>query len=195
MSLPASQIPRGDIPLDNSRYNDYIESMSALRDELRMTKPFAVVEEEASLNILRTSELLQQKTGALIRAYDLTASQYNVLRILRGSSPGGLPCGQIAERMITHDPDITRLLDRLEGRKLIRRERGEQDRRVVVAYITPQGMRLLQDVDPDITAHHRRQFSTLNRTELRELIRLLELVREASDDKSEGEHHGRDLHN
>lgn len=146
-----------------------------------MSKPFAIPEEEATLSIFRTSELLQQQTSSLIRAYDLTGPQYNVLRILRGSSPNGLPCGQIAERMITRDPDITRLLDRLATRGLILRHRGEQDRRVVVAAITPEGLRLLQETDPVIIAHHRRQFTTLNKTELRELIRLLQLVREGSD--------------
>lgn len=145
-----------------------------------MTKPFAVAEEEAALSIFRTSEVLQQTAAACIKAYDLTGSQYNVLRILRGSGSNGLACGQIAERMVTHDSDITRLLDRLEGRKLIQRERAEQDRRVVLTTITSEGLRLLQDVEPVIMAHHRRQFSTLNKTELRELIRLLGLVRDAS---------------
>lgn len=154
--------------------------MAALSDELRMTRPFAVPEEEATLSILRTGEVLQQRAGACIKTYDLTGPQYNVLRILRGSGPNGLACGQIAERMITHDSDITRLLDRLEGRQLIRRERSEQDRRVVVATITSDGMRLLQDIEPAIMDHHRRQFSTLTTTELHELIRLLQLVREAS---------------
>ncbi len=154
--------------------------MTALRDELRMTKPFALPEEEASLSIFRTSELLQQRTAPLMKAYDLTGPQYNVLRILRGSAPVGLACGQIAERMISHDPDITRLLDRLEHRGLIRRERGEQDRRVVVTTITPEGMRVLREIDPVMSAHHCRQYSTLNKTELRELIRLLQLVREES---------------
>jgi MarR family transcriptional regulator, organic hydroperoxide resistance regulator len=82
--------------------------------------------------------------------------------------------------MITRDPDITRLLDRLETRGLISRVRGDQDRRVVIATITPEGLRLLQEIDPVVVAHHRRQFSTLNKTELRELIRLLQLVREGS---------------
>jgi DNA-binding MarR family transcriptional regulator len=160
-----------------------------------MNKPFAVPEEEASLSILRTCEVIEQRAAACIRAYDLTGPQYNVLRILRGSSPNGLPCGQIAERMITRDPDVTRLLDRLEARQLIQRERGEQDRRVVVARITDTGLRLLQEIDPVITEQHRRQFSTINRTELRELIRLLALVREASGNQLEGEQHGRNVHN
>jgi DNA-binding MarR family transcriptional regulator len=172
------------IALDNSRYNDYNFLMAALSDELRMTKPFAVAEEEAALSILRTSEVLQQRASACIKAYELTGSQYNVLRILRGSGSNGLACGQISERMVTHDSDITRLLDRLEGRKLIRRERGEQDRRVVTTKITSEGLRLLQDIEPVIMGHHRRQFSTLNKTELRELIRLLELVRDASVNQS-----------
>ena len=156
--------------------------MTSLRDELRMTKPFSIPEEEASLSILRTCEILQQRTAPLIKAYDLTGSQYNVLRILRGSLPSGLPCGQIADRMITRDPDITRLLDRLETRKLISRERGDQDRRVVLANITPEGLRLLQEIDPVIAAHHCRLFSTLSKTELRELVRLLQAVREGTND-------------
>jgi MarR family transcriptional regulator, organic hydroperoxide resistance regulator len=154
--------------------------MASLAEEIQMTKPFATPEEEASLSILRTSELLQQQSSAFIKPYDLTGPQYNVLRILRGSFPNGLPCGQIADRMITRDPDVTRLLDRLEARGLISRERGNQDRRVVVATITAEGLRVLQEIDPAILDHHRRQFSNLDSTELRELIRLLQLVREGS---------------
>jgi MarR family transcriptional regulator, organic hydroperoxide resistance regulator len=168
--------------------------MARLADEIRMTKPFTVAEEEASLSILRTCEVIQQSTLAVIKGFDLTGPQYNVLRILRGSSPEGLPCGQISERMITRDPDITRLLDRLETRGLISRMRGDQDRRVVIATITPEGLRLLQEIDPVVVAHHRRQFSTLNKTELRELIRLLQLVREGSGN-DQGEHYETDLHN
>lgn len=158
--------------------------MASLADEIQMAKPFAVPEEEASLSIIRTSELLQQQGSTIIKPYDLTGPQYNVLRILRGSSPRGLPCGQIADRMITHDPDVTRLLDRLEARGLISRERGNQDRRVVVATITPEGLRLLQEIDPVILEYHRGQFSNLDSTELRELIRLLQLVREGSRNNS-----------
>ncbi len=153
----------------------------ALMDELRMKKPFAIAEEEATLSILRTCEVLNQHTGSVLKSYDLTGPQYNVLRILRGSGADGLPCGQIAERMITRDPDITRLLDRLHARNLISRERGDQDRRVVFARITPEGLCLLKELDPVLEVHHHRLFSTLNKAELRELIRLLQSVREAAN--------------
>src|ERR1700761_6842433 len=122
--------------------------MGRLIAELQMTKPFALAEEEASLNIVRTYEVLQQQMLGFLKGFDLSASQYNVLRILRGAGETGLSCSHIGERMVTRDPDITRLLDRLESRKLIRRERSERDRRVVNARITNQGLHLLEEIDP-----------------------------------------------
>jgi DNA-binding MarR family transcriptional regulator len=149
-----------------------------LADEIKMTKPFSVVEEEATLNVIRTAEVLTQGSVQVLKPLDLTAAQYNVLRILRGSEKHGLACGRIAERMVTKDPDVTRLLDRLETRGLIRRERGEEDRRVVVARIEPEGLALLKQIDPVLIAQHRRQFKHLSEKKTRQLIELLELVRE-----------------
>src|SRR5450631_2111905 len=113
-------------------------------------------EEMAFLELCRTTDLLSRSLAGLLKTEDLSANQYNVLRILRGS-PDGLPCGEIGNRMITRDPDITRLLDRLEKRELISRCRETKDRRMVMARITPQGMELLARMDEPVQDGHRKQ--------------------------------------
>jgi DNA-binding MarR family transcriptional regulator len=113
-----------------------------LRDEIRQTKPFASPEEEAYLNLQRTAEYLRAKSAAWLRPWDLSLTQYNVLRILRGAGKGGLACSEIGARMVTQDSDITRLLDRLEKKGLIERWRDERDRRVVMARATRQAVTL-----------------------------------------------------
>src|SRR5205085_1671757 len=100
-----------------------------------------------------------------------------VLRILRGAGPDGLPCGEVAARMITRDPDVTRLLDRMEKRKLITRSREKNDRRVVCARIADAGLKLLSELDPIVLQAHRKQLSHMNEAQLRQLIELLELAR------------------
>ena len=145
-----------------------------------MTRPFACPEEEALLSVMRTAEVISQRGTTLLKTFDLNANQYNVLRILRGSREAGLTCGQIGERMISRDPDITRLLDRLESRGLIDRERSEQDRRVVVARITPAGLDLLQTMDPEILSYNRHCFESFGAKKLRQLIELLEEARAAA---------------
>jgi DNA-binding MarR family transcriptional regulator len=114
-----------------------------LQEEIRQQKPFVSLEQEAVLNVLRTADVLQQRLAAALKPFKLSHSQYNVLRILRGAGPKGLACREISERMITRDPDITRLLDRLEARGLLTRTRAQKDRRVVTARITSEGQRLL----------------------------------------------------
>jgi len=114
----------------------------------------------------------------LLKTEDLSANQYNVLRILRGS-PDGLPCGEIASRMITRDPDITRLLDRLEKRNLISRRRETKDRRMVMARITPDGLKLLARLDQPVEEAHRLQLGHLGRERLRALTTLLHAARSA----------------
>ncbi len=161
--------------------------MSRLADEIRMTKPFALPQEEAALNILRTSEVIQQGASQLLKAFDLTPPQYNVLRILRGAGENGLCCSEIAERMVTRDPDVTRLLDRLNARNLIARERTEQDRRIVVARASADGLRLLEEIDPALVEQHHRRFANLSEARLRDLIQLLELVRETPTEIEETE--------
>jgi DNA-binding MarR family transcriptional regulator len=133
-------------------------------------------EEMAYLELSRTTDLLSRSLSQLLKPEDLSSTQYNVLRILRGA-PDGLPCGEIGNRMITRDPDITRLLDRLEKRKLISRCRETKDRRMVMARITPEGMKLLARMDEPVRETHRKQLGHLGRERLRELTELLQAAR------------------
>jgi DNA-binding MarR family transcriptional regulator len=136
----------------------------------------ACPEEAAFLELLRTTDLLSRGPGKVLKAKDLSATQYNVLRILRGS-PDGLACGEIASRMITRDPDITRLLDRLEKRGLISRSRETKDRRTVMARITPEGLKLLAQLDEPVQEAHRKQLGHLGRERLQALTELLHASR------------------
>jgi DNA-binding MarR family transcriptional regulator len=139
-------------------------------------KPFTCPEETAYLDLVRTCDLLSRRPSLLLKDEDLSATQYNVLRILRGS-PAGLPCGEIANRMITRDPDVTRLLDRLEKRGLISRLRETKDRRVVMTKITADGLNLLTRMDEPVQEMHRRQLGHMGRNQLRALSHLLEAAR------------------
>jgi DNA-binding MarR family transcriptional regulator len=130
------------------------------------------LEEAAFLDLLRATDLLSRGLITVLKAEDLSMNQYNVLRILRGS-PDGLPCGEIGNRMITRDPDITRLLDRLEKRGLILRSRESKDRRMVMARITPLGLKLLGRLDEPVQETHRKQLGHLGRDRLRALTELL----------------------
>jgi len=134
---------------------------------------FKSVQQEAALSILRAADLIAQQGACVMKPFDLTVSQFNVLRILRGS-PDGLPCGQIGERMINRDPDITRLLDRMEARDLIVRHRGEPDRRVVTARISSGGLKLLELADPVVHEWHLHQFDGFSEGQLRQIINLME---------------------
>ncbi len=129
-------------------------------------------EEAAFLELLRATDMLSRGLIAVLKAEDLSATQYNVLRILRGA-PDGLPCGEIGNCMITRDPDITRLLDRLERRGLIVRSRESKDRRMVMARITPLGLKLLGRLDEPVQETHRKQLGHLGRDRLRALTELL----------------------
>lgn len=140
-------------------------------------RPPASLEERIFLALLRTADALGQEAEQLTRTANLTATQYNVLRILRGAEPEGLACRGIGERMITHDPDITRLLDRMEKRGLITRERQKDDRRVVKGRITPQGLALIRPLDQPMRELHKRQFRHMAGTRLKVLYELLEQTR------------------
>jgi DNA-binding MarR family transcriptional regulator len=133
-------------------------------------------EEAAFLDLLRTTDMLSRGLVAILKPEDLSSTQYNVLRILRGA-PEGLPCGEIAKRMITRDPDITRLLDRLEKRGLISRSREARDRRTVMARITGAGLKLLARLDEPIQEAHRKQLGHLGRQRIRLLTDLLREAR------------------
>lgn len=151
--------------------------MPKMAEELKMSKPFAHIEEEAMLSILRTADVIQQRAGAVLKEHDITAAQYNVLRILNGSEEG-LCCREISERLIARDPDITRLLDRMEARQWIKRKRLKADRRVVLACIEKSGVRLLDQLAPRVNAHHLKQFSGWSKKQMQHLTALLQKVRD-----------------
>lgn len=129
------------------------------------------------ISLQKTADALGLQAEQLLKPRGLTATQYNVLRILRGAAPQGLPCSAIAERMISHDPDMTRLLDRMERRRLISRERQTEDRRVVKTCITPAGLALLKDLDQPVRELHKCQFRHMPAARLKLLAKLLEDVR------------------
>ena len=152
-----------------------------LQHELGKRQPFNCAEEEAFLSIIRTADVLHRAAAEMFKAHELSGTQYNVLRILRGTCPAGtsgLACSAIADQMLTRDPDMTRLLDRLEKRGLISRAREEKDRRVVRTCITEKGLAVLAELDPVIADCHRKHLGHMSQTQLRQLIDLLEVARE-----------------
>jgi DNA-binding MarR family transcriptional regulator len=154
--------------------------VTKLQRELKQTKPFASLEEEVVLNLARTAEYVGSRAAEVFKRADLTPTQYNALRILRGAGADGITCGEIGGRMVTKDSDITRLLDRLERRNLISRERPETNRRVVIARITGEGLRLLAELDDPVKESHRRLAGHLGKQRLKALNELLEALRDAT---------------
>lgn len=146
---------------------------SRLQEELKQTQPFATPAVEAYLNLLRTHDRLYGDTARLLKKHGISHPQYNVLRILRGAGPQGLPSLGVAERMVTRVPDITRLLDRLGDAGLVKRERSKRDRRVVTARLTRKGQALLARLDEPLLEFQNEQWSHMSRKELAELNRLL----------------------
>jgi DNA-binding MarR family transcriptional regulator len=151
---------------------------TTLRDEIKQNKPFESLEQEAQLNIIRTGSLLLDEVEQFLKPYGVTATQYNVLRILRGAEPVGLCRNELRERMLTRMPDVTRLLDRMEEVGLVSRTREEEDRRMVRTKVTPAGLEILSAVDEVTQQEHKRRFRGLDATQLRTLIELLTLVRQ-----------------
>src|SRR5271168_1766511 len=148
-----------------------------LQAELKQKIAFTSREQEAYLSLLRTADALETQVEARLKEFGLTGTQYNALRILRGAGPDGLPCREIGERMITHDPDVTRLLNRLEDRGLVERTRARRDRRVIYGKITTAGLKLLREMDGPINKYGREMLRHVGQEKLRQLIELLELVR------------------
>jgi len=149
-----------------------------LAKQIRQSKPFQSLEEEAFLNLLRTADALLQKEAQLLESFGISHAQYNALRILRGAGDEGLACSEIGGRMITRDPDITRLVDRLEKRGFTTRSRESSDRRVVTVRITREGMQLLGALDQPVADLHRSNLSRLGASNLKTLIELLEQARD-----------------
>jgi DNA-binding MarR family transcriptional regulator len=133
-------------------------------------------EEAAFLDLVRTTDMLSRGAVEVFKTEDLSASQYNVLRILRGA-PEGLPCGEIAGRLITRDPDVTRLLDRMEKRGLISRTRESRDRRLVLVRLTPKGLKLVDRLDEPVQKMHRKMLGHLEKGQLQALRELLAAAR------------------
>jgi DNA-binding MarR family transcriptional regulator len=142
----------------------------------KTSRPPATLEEGIFVALLKTADTLAQEAEQLVRSANLTGTQYNVLRILRGAEPGGLACREIGERLISHDPDITRLLDRMEKRGLITRERQKDDRRVVKTRITSQGLGLLKPLDQPMRGLHKRQFGHMAAARLKIFAAILEEI-------------------
>jgi DNA-binding MarR family transcriptional regulator len=149
-----------------------------LAKEIRQTKPFRSLEEEAFLNLGRTWEFLQKRAADLIKEYELTSTQYNMLRILRGAGEDGMTCSQATERMLSPDPDITRLLDRMETQGLVRRDRAKEDRRVVITRITGRGLELVNRLDAPLHQLLQQYLGRVSRDRLKVLIDTLEALRE-----------------
>ena len=138
----------------------------------------AGLEAQVFVSLLRTADALARGAEGLLKPYNLSGTQYNVLRILRGAGEQGLACREVGGRLISKDPDITRLLDRMEIRGLIARAREAKDRRVVRTRITPEGLRLLAELDEPVRELHRRQLRHLPEKQLRQLSDLLDRARE-----------------
>lgn len=154
---------------------------SRLQQEIHQSKPFRSARQEAFLALLRTSDLLRRRMAQLLAPFEITMQQYNVLRILRGAGPAGLPTLAIGERLIEETPGMTRLLDRLDAKALVRRERCVNDRRQVLCYLTQTGFDLLAQIDPIVNASEQELILGLSEPETATLIRLLEQIRDASE--------------
>jgi DNA-binding MarR family transcriptional regulator len=150
---------------------------SRLLAELKQTKPFPRPGQEALVSILRTAAVLEHEINDVLKPFELTSTQYNVLRILRGAGSTGLCGREIGERLVTQVPDVPRLLDRMTDAGLIARERDPADRRHVTARITPKGLRLLDDAQPALESIERRRIGSLRPDEVQALLRHLEVVR------------------
>ncbi len=148
-----------------------------LHTELKESMPFSSIEHAAQLSIIRTGSMLMGAFERMLKPHGITATQFNVLRILRGAGPEGLCRYEIAERMVNRMPDVTRLLDRMEEAGTIARERSSEDRRMVRTGITEQGHRLLEAVDGEAAAEQKRPFAELNPEQMQMLVHLLSRVR------------------
>lgn len=173
--------------LPSYRVRNREAAVVSLKLEIAQERPFSSAEEEAMLNLLRTSDTVHRAFHRRMRKWGITSTQYNVLRILRGAQPHGLTCAAIGSRMITAEPDITRLLGRLKALKLIRQHRDRNDRRVVWTQISEAGLELLSSMDPMVEQLPHELLGHLDKQELNELIRLLELAREKSKAMLESE--------
>jgi DNA-binding MarR family transcriptional regulator len=152
---------------------------SALQHELKQRKPFQSAGHEAILGLMRTADLIRRRAAALIEPHGITVQQFNVLRILRGAGEDGLPTLEVADRMIEQTPGVTRLLDRLEAKELVRRQRCPNDRRQHLCWISAKGLALLDRLDIVTAREHDESLKGLKQKDRVALIRLLDAIRAA----------------
>jgi DNA-binding MarR family transcriptional regulator len=158
-----------------------MKSPTPLQRELRQRKPFRSVAQEGVVSVMRTADLLRRRMAAVVEPFGITVQQFNVLRILRGGGSEGLPTLEVGARMIEETPGVTRLLDRLEAKGLVRRQRCPKDRRQHLCWITQKGLDLLAGLDAPIVRHSDEALEGLTRDEQSSLIRLLDQVRAAKE--------------
>ena len=152
---------------------------SALQRELRQRRPFQSAAHEAVVGLMRTADLIRRQAAALVEPFGITPQQFNVLRILRGAGDDGLPTLEVAERMIEQTPGVTRLLDRLEAKELVTRQRCAKDRRQHLCWITPKGLAVLEKIDALAPRANEDSLKGLNQKERVAFIRLLDAIRAA----------------
>ena len=158
-----------------------VRQPGSLQRELRQTRPFRSAAQEAVLALLRTADLVSRDAARVVEPHGITLQQYNVLRILRGAGDEGLPTLEVAERMIEQTPGVTRLLDRLETKELIRRERCRADRRQHLCWLTSEGRRLLDRLDAPMLAAHEQSLRGLDATNRQRLVALLAEIRQPEE--------------
>jgi len=156
---------------------------SAVQNEIRQTKPFRSMAQEATIALLRTASIVNRALARVVEPYGLSLAQYNALRIIRGAGTGGIPTLSIRERMIEEGTTITRLLDKLEDAALIRRERSVPDRRQVLCFVSDGGRKLLDTLDPLVNAADEEAVGTLSGLELERFIDLLDAVRRSNSER------------
>lgn len=152
-------------------------SSASLRQQLKKKGPFDSIEQEAMLSILRTSDLLENRLARLLRQYELTPSQYNAMRIMRGEGEP-MPCLEVAERMIQVAPAITRVVDQLVDRGFVHKQQSDEDRRVFLVDLTKAGVRLLKKLDDPIQTLHQTLLGHVSKSDLKTLNAILESARE-----------------
>jgi DNA-binding MarR family transcriptional regulator len=148
-----------------------------LEDEIKQTQPFRSLEQEVTLNIMRTAAVLNDYLEQILKPFELSMPQYNVLRILRGAEPEALCRNDIRDRMVTRMPDMTRLLDRMEEAGLVARTRQTEDRRMVVTRLTDKSRHVLSEIDPLVESEHQQRFLKLSKDEMKTLVALLSAIR------------------
>jgi DNA-binding MarR family transcriptional regulator len=154
-----------------------MEEASLLQREIRQGKPFRSKGQEVVVALLRTADLVRRVVGRTLEPHDITLQQYNVLRILRGAGEQGLPTLEVGERMIEQAPGVTRLLDRLEAKALVRRERCAQDRRQVLCWLTASGLELVERLDEPVDSADAQAVAMLTPDEQDRLLRMLDAIR------------------